>query len=143
MFSLLSLVFRYIFIALIYLFMIGIIRLIYLDIRNIRELGDETGTYLKLINMRESVPFKIKDEYFINREITIGRDSGNDIVLRDPYISKKHSRVFLKDGEYHIEDMDSSNGTYVNNNRITGVSRIYHGDRVKVGQIEFLFVKNI
>ncbi|OHW62135.1 FHA domain-containing protein FhaB [Andreesenia angusta] len=142
MFSLLSLVFRYIFIALIYLFMIGIIRLIYLDIRNIRELGDETGTYLKLINMRESVPFKIKDEYFINREITMGRDSSNDIVLRDPYTSKRHCRIFLKDGEYHIEDINSSNGTYVNNNRITGISRIYHGDRVKVGQIEFLFVKN-
>lgn len=143
MFNILSLTFRYIFIILIYVFMVFIIRLIYLDIKNIRELGDRSGVYLKLINMKEDVPFNIKDEYFINREIMIGRDSSNGVVLKDPFVSKKHCRIFLKDGEHHIEDLNSSNGTYVNNNRITGMSRIYHGDRVKIGQVEFLFVKNI
>lgn len=142
MFNLLSLIFRYVFIFLIYLFMIGIIRLIYLDIRNIRGLEGETKTYLKLINMRENIPFKIKEEYFIDKEIFIGRDGENKVVLKDPYVSKKHCRIYLKNGEYQLEDLKSSNGTYVNGNKVEGISRIDHGDRIKIGQIEFLFVKN-
>lgn len=136
----LTLIFRYIFIVLIYLFMLAIIRMIYLDIKNLRVIPNESGAYLKLINRKETIPYKIKDEYPINKEISIGRVGGNEIILRDPYVSKKHARIFTDNKSYFIDDLDSSNGTFVNNRQITEVKEILHGDRIKIGQIEFLFV---
>ncbi len=136
----LTLIFRYIFIVLIYLFMLAIIRMIYLDIKNLRVIPNESGAYLKLINRKETIPYKIKDEYPINKEITIGRVGGNEIILRDPYVSKKHARIFTNNKSYLIEDLNSSNGTFVNNRQVSEVTEILHGDRIKIGQIEFLFV---
>ena len=60
MFDILSLIFRYLFILLIYLFMFGIIRMIYLDIRGIRRRSSITATYLKLINRRDELPFNVE-----------------------------------------------------------------------------------
>ncbi|KNF09517.1 FHA domain protein [Gottschalkia purinilytica] len=140
MFNIVSLTFRYIFIVLIYLFMLGIIRLIYLDIKSMRTFNGENSTYLKLINRKETVPFKIKDEYTLENEVKIGRSNQNDIVIRDPYLSKNHARIITDEGQFFVEDLKSINGTYINNNRIYDVTKLKNGDRIKVGQIEFLFV---
>ncbi|MDO5707081.1 MAG: FHA domain-containing protein [Andreesenia angusta] len=140
MFDVLSVIFRYIFIVLIYLFMLAIIRMIYLDIRNLRAVPADSSAYLKLINRKESIPYKIKDEYPITGELTIGRVGRNEIILKDPYVSKKHARIFSKGNSYFIEDLNSSNGTFVNNREVVEGTQIIHGDRIKIGQIEFLFV---
>lgn len=71
---------------------------------------------------------------FDKAEITIGRVQGNDIVLPKGNISKRHSRIVLKDGKFIIIDMQSTNGTYVNGKKITspqvvkGTDKIYIGD---------------
>lgn len=140
MFEALALIFRYIFIVIIYLFMLAIIRMIYLDIKNLRVTPNEEGAYLKLISRRESIPYKIKEEYPVIGQLNVGRVGGNEIILRDPYVSKKHARIFGKDNSYYIEDLGSSNGTYINGRRIVETTEIIHGDRIKIGQIEFLFV---
>lgn len=140
MFSVLSLIFRYIFILIIYLFMLSIIRLIYLDIKNMYTVENETGSYLKLINRKEMIPYKIKDEYALNEKITIGRSNKNNILLRDPYVSKEHLKIVKDEGKYFLEDLKSANGTYLNNERVLDVTILKNGDRIKLGQIEFLFV---
>lgn len=140
MFSVLSLIFRYIFILIIYLFMLSIIRLIYLDIKNMHTVENETGSYLKLINRKEMIPYKIKDEYALNDKITIGRSNKNNILLRDPYVSKEHLKIVKDEGKYFLEDLKSANGTYLNNERVLDVTILKNGDRIKLGQIEFLFV---
>lgn len=128
------------FIVLIYLFMFAIIRMIYLDIRNLRALPSESEAYLKLINRRDTIPYKVKEEYPINKELNVGRVGRNEIILKDPYVSKRHAKIFSKNNLYYIEDLDSSNGTFVNNRKIKDLVQIVHGDRIKIGQIEFLFV---
>lgn len=140
MFSVLSLVFRYLFILIIYLFMLSIIRLIYLDIKSMYTLENETGSYLKLINRKELIPYKIKDEYALNDKITIGRNNKNTIALRDPYVSKQHLKIVKDEGKYFLEDLKSANGTYLNNEKVLDVTILKNGDRIKLGQIEFLFV---
>ncbi|WP_235436106.1 FHA domain-containing protein [Gottschalkia purinilytica] len=95
---------------------------------------------MKLINRKETVPFKIKDEYTLENEVKIGRSNQNDIVIRDPYLSKNHARIITDEGQFFVEDLKSINGTYINNNRIYDVTKLKNGDRIKVGQIEFLFV---
>ncbi|MCD6301586.1 MAG: FHA domain-containing protein [Staphylothermus sp.] len=53
-------------------------------------------------------------------EYILGRYPTNDIVLPDPYISRRHARIFFKDGEWYIEDLNSTNGTVLNNENIKG-----------------------
>lgn len=140
MFSVMSLLFRYLFILIIYLFMLSIIRLIYLDIKSMYTVESEIGSYLKLINRKETIPYRIKDEYAIKDEITIGRSNKSTITLRDPYVSKEHLRIVKDEGKYFLEDLNSANGTYLNNGKVLDVTMLKNGDRVKLGQIEFLFV---
>lgn len=140
MFNVLSLIFRYVFILLIYTFMLGIIRLIYLDIRSLYSFEGDGSSYLKLINRKETIPYKIKEEYILGDEIIIGRGGQNNIDLRDPYISKKHARIVSDENQYFLEDLNSANGTYLNNEKVLDAIRLKNGDRIKLGQIEFLFV---
>lgn len=143
MFSIVSIIFRYLFILLIYLFMFGIIRMIYLDIKGIRKRTLETSTYLKLINRRGELPFKVEESYSITSSITIGRSNKNDIVIKDPFLSKIHARIEKENNQYFIEDANSSNGTFVNDEQILNSIRLEHGDTIKVGQVHFIFVNEI
>lgn len=46
-------------------------------------------------------------------EYIIGRSPTNDIVIVDPYVSRRHARIFYRDGKWYIEDLGSTNGTVV------------------------------
>lgn len=140
MYNILSLVFKYIFIIIIYLFIFSIIRLIYLDIRGIDVVHSGNNVYLKLINRKETLPYRIKEHYSIGKDISLGRKSSNDIVIPDRYISKNHFKIVEDENEHYLEDLNSSNGTYVNGKKIIDIIRLKNGDRINVGKIEFLFV---
>ncbi len=64
----------------------------------------------------------------------VGRE-GTDVVLSDAtgQLSRKHARFALEDGDPVVEDLDSSNGTYVNDQRIVGAHRLKAGDRIRLG----------
>jgi pilus assembly protein CpaF len=70
---------------------------------------------------------------FDKDEITIGRVSGNDIVLAKGNISKRHSRLTMRDNGMEIADLKSTNGTYVNGRKILGPTAIAPSDRIYVG----------
>jgi len=140
MFNILSLVFKYVFIVIIYMFIFSIIKLIYLDIKGIRPIPADSGTYLKLINRKDTLPFKVKEYYPLEDNVFLGRGNDNEIVIKDPYISKKHLRIVKDEDEFFLEDLKSANGTYVNGDRVMDVVKLNNGDRISVGQVEFLFV---
>src|SRR4051812_36956744 len=70
---------------------------------------------------------------FDKQEVTIGRLSGNDIVLAKGNVSKYHSRIVLKDGKFIIVDMKSTNGTFVNGKKIAAPQVIRPADKVYIG----------
>ena len=73
-------------------------------------------------------------------ELTIGRELGNDIVISDADVSRRHARLTLQDEVYTIEDLGSTNGTFVNGQRLSGLVTLQPGDMVKLGEsIELLF----
>ncbi len=65
--------------------------------------------------------------------MTIGREAGNDIVLEDPQVSRHHARLTLQAGGYAIEDLGSTNGTFINEQRVMGARPIYPGDQLRLG----------
>ncbi|MCC7382813.1 MAG: Flp pilus assembly complex ATPase component TadA [Deltaproteobacteria bacterium] len=70
---------------------------------------------------------------FEKSEVTIGRVQGNDVVLPKGNISKRHSRIVLKDGKFIIIDMQSTNGTYVNGKKITTPQVVKSTDKIYIG----------
>lgn len=140
MYNILSVIFKYIFIIIIYMFIFSIIRLIYLDIKGISKLKDGDGAYLKLINKKDSLPFKIDEHYVIQDRLSLGRKSDNDIIIKDPFVSKVHFNIVEDENQYFLEDLKSSNGTFLNGEKLMDVAKLSNGDRIRIGNIEFLFV---
>lgn len=67
-------------------------------------------------------------------EFVIGRGDKCHLVLDDTYVSQTHARIFSKDGTYMVEDLGSTNGTYLNRRRITSATQLQRGDQVKIGK---------
>lgn len=135
---------KYIFITIIYLFIFSVIRLIYLDIRSTnsrKEAAEKAVPYLKLINMRESLDFRVSETYFLGRNVRIGRRLSNEICIQDPYLSGSHAEIIMQDGKYSLKDAGSTNGTFINGIPTNKEEApLKDGDRIRVGQVEFLFV---
>lgn len=67
-------------------------------------------------------------------EMFLGRDLSNDIVINDPEISRRHARLLLQGATYVIEDLGSTNGTFVNGQRLMGPNVLRPGDVMTFGE---------
>ncbi len=73
-------------------------------------------------------------------QLTIGRDSSNAVAVNDAEVSRKHARLTFQGGKYVIDDLGSTNGTFVNGQRLAGPVVLKAGDVVSLGeQIVLMF----
>lgn len=70
---------------------------------------------------------------------TLGRTAGNDIVIPDGTVSRYHARLTFHNGQWTVEDLKSSNGTWVNGSRVTRPIPLQHGDELRLGDDIMLF----
>src|SRR5215216_1811369 len=75
---------------------------------------------------RRTVPLK--------ESLTVGRAATCDIAIRDTYVSNVHARIYQRDGSWWLEDLGSTNGTYMNRTRVQQPTAIGPGDEVKMGK---------
>jgi pSer/pThr/pTyr-binding forkhead associated (FHA) protein len=75
---------------------------------------------------RRTIPLK--------ETITLGRAATCDLVVADNYVSNVHARIYLRDGSYWLEDLGSTNGTYMNRSRVSSPIAIGPGDEVRMGK---------
>jgi hypothetical protein len=73
--------------------------------------------------------------------VTIGRAGDCDLSLQDTYLSSRHARLANDDGDLSIEDLGSTNGTYVNQELVKGRVHLERGDVVQVGGVLFEVVR--
>ena len=92
-----------------------------------------------IINEKGGQP---RRQEFTKSEVTIGRVQGNDIILPKQNVSKRHSRIVVKDGKFIIVDLKSTNGTYVNGRKIASPMVIKESDKIYVGDF-ILSVENV
>jgi pSer/pThr/pTyr-binding forkhead associated (FHA) protein len=70
--------------------------------------------------------------------LELGRDKGAEIVLHDPEVSRRHARFESHEGFVYVEDLKSSNGTFLNGRRITEAIEIRQGDEIDLGTTRIL-----
>jgi pSer/pThr/pTyr-binding forkhead associated (FHA) protein len=78
-------------------------------------------------------------EFELSDGATMGRADGSDIPIDDPFASSVHARIFPRGQFMYIEDMGSTNGTYLNGRRLRSAERLKVGDTVRIGETEYRY----
>lgn len=74
----------------------------------------------------------------LKTEVSLGRGEDNDIVIPHPSVSRSHARLARRDGSFLLTDLNSTNGSYVNNQQVQGSAVVGNGTEVRLGDIRFV-----
>jgi hypothetical protein len=100
-----------------------------------RGVGQTTGARLVAIDRIDPVPA----EYSLMKdEISIGRGEDNDVVIPHASVSRQHARLMRRDGGFELMDLNSTNGSYVDDRQIHGSSFLSAGSQLRLGDIRFV-----
>lgn len=125
---------RLLFLALLYLFLFFVVRILVRDLRAAaREPGTELGRLHVLASPSGEPPAGAV--FGLGALTTLGRDVNNTIVVEDAFASADHAVLSYRGRTWYVEDLGSTNGTYVNGGRVDGVAPIGFGDELQVGQV--------
>jgi pSer/pThr/pTyr-binding forkhead associated (FHA) protein len=140
--SLLSIL-RYFLLAAIWLFFVYAARMVWVEVRRSRAERAEQAPVpapvatdrAMALRLRVIDPPQRRGRVFeLGEEVTVGRSPGCAVPLDDDtFASSIHARVFRRSGELWIEDLGSTNGTFLNDERLETPQRLSRGDRLKVG----------
>ncbi len=135
---------KFLFLALLYIFFIWVVIMSLIQLRKpkkpIRALnknknknkneGDKTGiTYLLTIEPQDMQG----TEYPLEEEIFLGRDEECGITINDSFTSQRHARIFLEENILYLEDLTSTNGTFVNGEKIEKPHLLEQRDHIQIG----------
>jgi hypothetical protein len=82
-------------------------------------------------------------EYEIGKGAVLGRGDQAEIRLDDPFASSRHAQLVVQGGSVIIEDLNSTNGTYLNEELLGGPQPLHPGDRVRIGDSEFTYLEDV
>ena len=137
---------KFVFLALIYLFLWFIVRVVLRELRApaLASTGGAAPQATKkraaaakpFATLRVIAPESRKGELVpVDGEISVGRGGGCALVLADDqYASTVHARVFRRGNDLFVDDLESRNGTFVNGQRVTSTTKLKRNDRVQFGQ---------
>ncbi len=137
---------KFCFLAIVYLFFLRVLRAVWAEVRGPAAVaapapaarparatfgGSRPPGRLKVVEPAE----RRGRTYELGDELTVGRAGGCQVALGDDnYVSQLHARVFRRDGQFYVEDLGSTNGTYVNRKKVTAPIAIRKGDRLQIGK---------
>jgi len=81
------------------------------------------------------------DEIPLGNALTIGRSETCQLVLATEYVSSKHAKIYFEDGRYILEDLQSTNGTYLNDTKVINKKILQLGDRIKLADVTFKVIE--
>lgn len=131
---------KYVFLAVLYLFIARAVRAVYLEIRPPKSATEVPSRAParrgKPPRHAAVVEGGARDGklFELGSELIIGRADKCHVVLDDTYVSQMHARIFARGDTYMVEDLGSTNGTYLNRRRLTSPTELQRGDHVKVGK---------
>ncbi len=127
---------RFLFLGLLYLFLFGVVRVLLRDLRSAaREPVTALGRLIVVASEIEEPPTGAT--FPLDAVATLGRDVNNTIVVDDPFASTEHAVLSFRGRAWYLEDLDSTNGTYLNGAPIDGLAAVAFGDEIQVGRVRF------
>lgn len=135
------LILRYGTIILLYAFLAAILYLAWKDLRTVTEGGEPAQRPLGQLVMVDAGETGLSpgDRFPLQLVTSVGRDLTNTLVLPDVFISNAHALLTYRDGEWWLEDLDSRNGTFLNDVRVTRPAVVREGDRITIGRVLMRF----
>jgi pSer/pThr/pTyr-binding forkhead associated (FHA) protein len=130
---------KYFLLAVLWLFFVYATRMVWVELRRSRPAAEEAENVVidKQVPLRLKVvdpPQRRGRVFELGEEVTLGRSPGCAVYLEDDtFASSAHARVYRLHGELWLEDLRSTNGTFLNNEQLEQPARIQRGDRIKVG----------
>ncbi len=79
----------------------------------------------------------------VGEKLTIGRLVGNDVALDEGSVSSRHAEIILQDGGAILRDLDSTNGTFLNGEQVTGEHPLNEGDEIYFGSVRSVFMEPV
>lgn len=138
--SKLSLIFKIIIIAIVYIIILFALKIMYKDIKSggSRRTSSRKKTFgLEVVDPGNNQNLRKGSVIPISREVTIGRRDDNSVIMREGYVSGHHARIYLRNTEYIMEDLNSTNGTVLNDQKVEKKVYIKSGDEIKIGSAVF------
>ncbi len=124
---------RLLFLGLLYLFLFAVARVLLRDLRAASRGPVELGRLVVVASPRgEPVPGAI---FPLDAVTNIGRDVNNGIVVDDPFASSEHAVLTFRGRAWYVEDLASTNGTFVNGIPVQGIAEMGFGDELQVGEV--------
>ena len=138
---------KFCFLGLLYLFLARVVRAVYRELSPDRPVpastnGSRFGRGRGRRTDQPARPYKLKmidpatSQIFpLGEEVTIGRAPGCSVPLADDtYVSQLHARIYIRDGKPFVEDLGSTNGTFLNRDRLSKTMPLRRGDKLQIGQ---------
>jgi hypothetical protein len=127
-------VLRLLFLGLLYAFLWLVVRALVRDLRAAaREPTRELGRLIVVASPGGEPPTGAT--FALDAITSLGRDVNNSIVLDDDFVSTTHAALTYRGRAWYVEDLGSTNGTFVNGSQVDGLSPIAFGDEVQIGQV--------
>jgi hypothetical protein len=138
------------FLAVLYLFLLWVMRMALRDLRATASPGYETGYHEAV----PGAPEHTADAWLVSVEggglsagerfdvfggLSVGRSPDADVRIDDRYASGIHARIFSRGGAHYVEDMNSTNGTLLNSEELHGEAELRDGDDIRIGDTELRF----
>ncbi len=130
---------------LLYLFFFRVLRAVWAEVNLAKSTAaPPTGTKrtARRTRARDRTPPKLKviepasmagQVFALGDELTVGRAAGCQITLDDTYASQLHARIFTRDDQLYVEDLGSTNGTYLNRRKVSAPMVVSRGDQIQIG----------
>lgn len=141
--ELMTFVFGIIFIIILYFIIYYALKIMYKDVKGGRRRPSSAKRNfgIEVISAGDNGNLEEGSVLLLNDSLTIGRKEGNIIKLTDQYVSGNHAKIIVKNNEIEIEDLNSTNGVFVNDEKIRGYCKIKANDKIRIGSATFRVIR--
>ncbi len=136
---------KYSFLIILYIFLFFALRTVYVEVLPADRRQKAVAKSMRPAKLKKAhlqvvqTEEKIANRFPLEDVLTVGRGEGCTVCLEDNYVSTSHAKFYPANGRFFVEDLGSTNGTYVNGRRISYPTELRQGDRIKIGKtiVEF------
>ncbi len=125
---------RLAFVACLYVFFFFLLRALWRDLRTTVATAGVALGRLVVVESPEGTPAK-GASIPLDAITSMGRDVNNSITVEDGYVSAEHALLTFRGRAWYLEDRGSTNGTFVNGQRVVGVVPVGYGDELQLGKV--------